>query len=248
MIHSHFRVLTPFVAAVALFASQASFAGPGYSATGFTTTGANAPQVLAAYEKLNAAPLMKESKSRAMLLANVVDGANPATHTFVVSFPSMAESESFAQRLYADPAWTEFVSALSQLGTVAETMRFSTLRSWGEISDADVVWDQNAFHVTNPAAFAATLERFMVTPTGKAFPGQVHLVAVSAAGITSATHGIVVGWASQAEAEAWGDKNANNGEWLAYLAESALSSEFLGNSISRTLAAHGPTLKSTLGR
>jgi hypothetical protein len=235
------------LAGVGLLASQAALAGPGYSVTGYVTSPANAPQVLAAYKKLNDAPIMKDRKSRGMLMANVVDGANPATHSFVVTYPSMADAEAFSAKLYADPAWSEFLTTLSSLGAPAGTMRLRTLRSWGDISDSDVVWANFSFRVTNPAAFLAATERFLATSTGKSIPGQTHLAAIAAGG-EGATHVIVAGWASEAEAEAWNDKNANNPEWLAYLAELDLSSEFLGTNISRTLAAAGATLKSTVGQ
>jgi hypothetical protein len=232
---------------VGLLASQTALAGPGYSVTGFVTSPANVPQVIAAYEKLNAAPIMKGRKSRGMLMANVVDGANPATHSFVVTYPSMADAEAFSTKLYADSAWTEFLTTLSPLGTTAGTMRLQTVRSWGDVSDSDVVWENFVFRVTNPAAFAAATERFMATATGKSIPGQTHLAAVAAGG-EGATHVIVAGWASEAESEAWNDKNATNPEWLAYLAELDLASEFVGTNISRTLTAGGATLKSTIGQ
>lgn len=242
------RGICAFAAGLGLLAGQSALAGPGYSVTGFIASPANASQVLAAYEKLNAAPIMKGRKSRGFLLANVVDGANPATHSFVVTYPSMADTEAFSTKLYADAAWTEFLTTLSPLGTVAGTMRLRTLRSWGDVSDSDIVWENFLFNVTNPPAFVAATERFLASATGKSIPGQTHIAAIAAGGADGATHLIIAGWASEAESEVWNDKNAANPEWLAYLAELELSSDFLGATVSRTLVAAGATLKSTLAQ
>ena len=248
MVLSSLRLSAAFAVTLGLLAGQPAFAGPGYMVTGFTTTGANAPKLQAAWEKLNSAPIMKDRTSRALLMVNVADGDNPATHSFVVVYPSLASVEAFRTKLYADPAWAEWQNALAQLGTVADTTRYVTLRSWGDVSDADVVWENFAFRVKDEAAFVAANERFQATAAGKAFPGQVHIVAVAAGGLSPVSHQINVGWASDAELEAWADKNANNPENLAFLAELERCSEFLGNSILRTLSGGGATLRSTIGR
>lgn len=228
--------------------AQAAIAGPGYSLLGIVASPANAPKIAAAYAKLNDAPIMKEAKSRRMLLQNLADGANPATHSFVVVFPSLAHAESFQAKLAADPAWTEFLETVSPLATGADSVRVQTLRSWGDIADSDVLWQNFAFRVTNPSAFIAANERFLASRAGKTFPGQSHLVSVTAGGLSPATHALVVGYASDAESEAWNDKMASDPDWILYLRELEDSADFLGATVSRTLAAYGPSLASTLGR
>jgi hypothetical protein len=231
-----------------LLASQAAIAGPGYTVTGFVTTPANASKLQAAWDKLSTAAIMKDRTSRGLLMVNAYDGDNPATHSLVVLFPSLASAEAFRAKLFADPAWAEWQNSLSGLGTLGATIRYQTLRSWGDFSDADVVWENFAFRVKDVPAFIAANERFMASAPGKAFPGQVHAVAVAAGGMSPVSHQLNVGWASDAELEAWSDKYGAAPENLAYLADLERCSEFLGNSISRTLSASGATLRSTIGR
>ncbi len=242
------RIAIIAVLASVLLVAHAAFAGPGYQVTGFVVAPANAPKVLAATEKLQSAAIMKQNKGRLLLLANLADGSDPATHSFVALYNSVAEYEAFSQKLQADPAWAEFLGALEPVGRGAGTLRMQTLRSWGDISDADVVWRNFAFDVSDPTAFAATVDRFMQSATGKKLPGQVHLTAVVAGGISPVSHGIVVGYESQAEMEKWNESIATNPEWLAFLAELRLSSNFLGSDLSRTIKAWGQPMKSIMAR
>lgn len=229
-----------------LLLSAVAFAGPGYQVNGFIVAPANGAKVLAATEKLQSAPIMKQNKGRLLLLANLADGADPATHSFVILYRSVAEYESFSAKLQTDPAWSEFLDTLSALGRSAGTLRLQTMQSWGDVSDKDVVWRNFVFSVANPPAFAATLDRFMQSPTGQKFPGQLHLTALVAGGISPVTHGIVVGYASQAEMEKWNESIAATPEWRAFLSELALSSDFLGSNLSRTIQAWGQPMKSIL--
>jgi len=242
------RITTVAVFVSVLMASQLAFAGPGYQVNGFIVSPSNGPKVLAATDKLQSAPIMKQNKGRLLLLANLADGADPATHSFVILYRSVAEYEAFSAKLQADPAWTEFIDTLSQLGRSAGTLRLQTSRSWGDLSDKDVVWRNFVFNVTNPPAFAATLGRFMQSEIGKKFPGQLHLTALVAGGISPASHGIVVGYESQAEMEKWNESISSDPVWVAFLSELALSSEFLGSNLSRTIKAWGQPTKSILAR
>jgi len=241
-------VFASMAVVVTLLAAPA-MAGPGYQINSFISSPANTPKVLAATEKLQSAPIMKKSKGRLLLLANLADGADPATHAFVILFKSTADYEAFSMKLQADPAWAEFLGTLATLGQAAATLRFQTDRSWGDISDDDVVWQNFMFQVRDPMAFLAVNERFMATKTGKNFPGQVHLTSVVAAGLSPVSHGLVVGYESQAEMEEWNESNAGNPEWNAYLAALNLSADYLGSNLSRTLKAWGPaSMKSIVGR
>jgi hypothetical protein len=231
-----------------LLASQVAFAGPGYQVNGFIVAPSNGAKVLAATTKLQNAEIMKKNNGRLLLLANLADGADPATHSFVILFRSVAEYEEFSQKLQGDPAFTEFIDTLSQLGQGAGTLRFQTLRSWGDLSDDDVVWRNFVFNVTNPIAFAATVERFMQSELGKKFPGQLHLTSLVAGGITPVSNGIIAGYESQAEMEKWNESIATDPVWLAFLSELQLSSEFLGSNLSRTIEAWGKSMKSILDR
>jgi hypothetical protein len=229
--------------------AAAATAGPGFSVSGMVVQPANVPDLVAAFEKLSKAEVLKGTKNRASLQAHVADGSDPTTHSFVIVFPSEAEAEATAQRVTADPAWAEFTATLARLGAApGTTTRYQTLRSWGEISDADVVWENFAFDVRDWTAFIAATDRFMTSAPGKAGPGQVHVIATNGAGLTPANAAIVVGWESMAEREAWHDKYDSAAEWRIYGAEAALSADALGMSLVRLLASSGASLHSTLGR
>lgn len=245
-----FRLSLIFVSVTlaATLLAAPSMAGPGYQVNNIITSPANGPKVLAAIEKLQSAPIMQKNKGRLLFLANLADGADPSTHAFAVLFKSTAEYEAFSMKLQADPAWAEFIATLATLSQGAGTLRVRTERSWGDISDDDVVWHNFLFQVRDPAAFLAAHERFMATETGKNFPGQIHLTSVVAGGLSTVSHGIVVGYESQAEMEEWNEANRGKPEWAAFLAELSLSSDYLGSNLSRTIKAWGPaSMKSVVG-
>lgn len=234
-------------AAFVLLAHPAA-AGPGYHLNGFRTSPANTPALLAAMDKLQSADIMKQSKGRVLLLANLADGDDPATHAFSILFKSVAEYEAFGMKLQRDPAWAEFMGVLSKLGEGAGTTRYATVRSWGDLSDDDVVWQAIARRVHNPGAYLAAIDRFMNGKTGKAFPGQVHLNQVVAGG-GPVTHTTIIGYKSEAEMESWADQVRGNPDWHAFLAEIGLSSDPLGTGLSRTIKAWGPkSIKDLYGR
>jgi hypothetical protein len=80
----------------------------------------------------------------------------------------------------------------------------------------------------------------MASETGKKFPGQVHLEGVIAGGMSPVTHAIVVGYASEAEMETWGDSLRGNADWAAYLEASRASAQYLGASLIRDIKTWGP--------
>ena len=122
------------------------------------------------------------------------------------------------------------------------------MTSSGDISDDDVVWHGFDFNVSDPPAFVAANQRFLLTDTGKRFPGQVHVVATVAAGDSSTTHSIIVGYESMAEMETWNESLAGNSEWAAYLAQVERSADLQGSNLSQTLGAWGRSMKEVVGR
>ena len=98
----------------------------------------------------------------------------------------------------------------------------------------------NAFSVKDEPAFLAALNKLMASPTGKKFPGQVYLSSVRAGGLTPVTHLISVGYASEAEMEAWLATRDASKDWKAYLDTSDKFGELLGSSMARDLKSWGP--------
>ena len=74
----------------------------------------------------------------------------------------------------------------------------------------------------------AAIDTLLASDTGKKFPGQVHLSAVAAAGITSATHLISVGYESEAEAEVWNETMIPTKDWATYQKASEKNSTLSG--------------------
>ena len=181
-----------------------------------------------------------------LLQTEVADGANPATHSFIPIYKTPAERETFVQHLQADAAWNTFLTEMAKLTQPVSTTLYRTVQSWGDRADTDHVWMGYAFHVTDPAAFLAAINKLMASPTGKKFPGQVYLSAVQAGGITPVTHLISVGFASEAEMEAWNTMRDASADWAAYLKESRKAAEFLGANLSRDLKTWGPASLSSL--
>jgi hypothetical protein len=114
------------------------------------------------------------------------------------------------------------------------------MKSWGDISDQDVVWLSVAFTVTDQPAFLAARDRYTASETGKKFPGQGHLSAVVAAGASPVTHVITIGYASEAEMESWGSLNRASADWQTYLDASRGSAEVVGLTLSRVVKSWGP--------
>jgi hypothetical protein len=222
-----------------LFIGQGAAAWPTWSAIGITTTSQNAPQIIAATDKLMSSAVGKQFPGRLLFQVNVADGSNPATHSFVPLYKSAADREAWVEKLIADPAWTDFQATMARLSQPVGQVMFRTIKSWGEIVDTDPVWMTYAFTVSEPTAVLAAMEKLMASETGKKFPGQVHLEGVLAGGISPVTHSIVVGYASEAEMETWTESLVANPDWVAYLEALQGASQFLGASMIRDIKAWG---------
>jgi hypothetical protein len=240
------RSLSRFLISIALMgAPLLAAAGPGMSVLDITVSPLNAAKVVAAFDKMMSSPLGEQFKGRLLLQAHVADGDNPATHSIVGLYHSMAEAEAFAAQAQNDPAWAELLNTVVPIAQAGFTARAATLKSWGDLNDTDTLWNVHYFAVTDPVAFGEALNAWLNSPTGKKFPGQGHLFALSAAGVNPATHIISVGYASMAEMEAYGDMVRNTEDWAKFMAALAPVSKHLGASILRDIKAWGPaTVKS----
>jgi hypothetical protein len=222
-----------------LLLAHAAGAGQNWQVTSFATDPQNVSKLVAATDKLLASPAGKELTGSVSLMQAVLDGADPATHSYISVFNSMAEREAWFQKMQADPAWNEFLATFAPLTDPASTSRMNTLKSWGPESDADVVWRLHVFDVSDPMAFTKALDTLMASPTGQKGPAQVYLSGVDAAGVTDFTHVISVGYESEAEAEAWIEEISGTEDWAAYLEASGKAAEFGGTFVIRTLKTWG---------
>ena len=221
------------------FLAQSAAALPTWSTLSVTTTPQNAPEVVAATDKLMSSAIGKQAPGRLLLQVHIADGDDPATHTFVPIYKSAADREAYMQKLVADPAWADFEATIARISQPVAQVVYRTLKSWGEVVDTDHVWLSHAFAVSDPPALFAALEKLMASETGKKFPGQVHLSGVVAGGIAPVTHMISVGYASEAEMEAWFDSRVGSADWAAYLEVARASAQYLGGSMALDVKAWG---------
>jgi hypothetical protein len=216
--------------------------GATWSVISFATSPQNAADVAAAADALMGSKVGQEFPGRLLLQANVADGDNPATHSFVPIYSKAADREAFVAKLQADPAWATFQETMTAKTQPVSTVLYQTVQRWGEISDDDIVWRLHMFDVADAAAFGAALDAFMNSETGKNFPGQVFLSAVQSGGLSPVSHAISVGQASEAAIEAWQSNLVGNADWQKYLDTSQASAEYLGNNLVRTQKGWGGTL------
>ncbi len=228
------------IAMASLFLGHAASAASSWSSISFAATPQNAPLVLSAADKLMNSSAGKDFPGRLHLQVHVVDGANPATHSFVPIYASAKDRENFVRKLQADPAWGEFMSAMTATTQPVATTLHRTMKSWGKIDDKDHVWMAYAFRARDPAAFLAAIELFMASPTGKKFPGQVYLSSVVAGGLSPVTHVISVGFESEAEMDEWQEKRNATADWADYLKASGPAADFLGANLARDIKIWGP--------
>ncbi len=227
------------VAALMLFSSAAA-AGPNWQTISFNITPTNVPAVVSAMDKLLSSNA-DDLTGTVSLMANVVGGADSPSHTIISAFDTRAAREVWIEKLRATPAWQEFTKATAGLLEARGTSRMNFLKDWGEQNDKDVFWELYAFTVTDDDDFTAALDELMASDTGKGFPGQVHLSAVAAAGLSPVTHIISVGFESEAEAEKWNDSMIQTKDWASYQKESEEASSFAGAFLIRTIKTWGNT-------
>ena len=227
---------TTLLVAGLLLVSSVANAGPNWQTFTFSTTPTNLPKVLAAAEKLMGAAGPGD-KGTVSLMANVAGGDH--SHTFISSFDSRAARETWAKSFTASPAWKEFTKTTSGLIERGQSSRMNLVKSWGEESSKDVFWEIYAFTVTDADAFSGAIDRFLDSDTGKKSPGQVHLSAVAASGLSQVTHLISVGFESEAEAETWEDSIVTSKDWTSYQEASDKVSTFAGAFMIRTIQTWG---------
>ena len=223
-----------------LLVSTAATAGPNWQTLSISISLTDVPKVVAALDKLISTS-GDDLTGTVSLMANIVGGNSPASHTFISSFDSRAEREAWIQNLLPSAAWAEYGKATEGLVERHATSRMDFMKSWGDESDKDVLWEIYAFKVIDAAVFASAIDRLLTSDTGKKFPGQVHLSAVAFAGDWPATHLISVGFESEAEAESWGDLLTPTEDWASYQMVSNKVSTFVGSYLIRTIKTWGNT-------
>lgn len=94
-------------------------AGPGIQVTAVSVLPQDPPKVAMALEEwMEGAG--KGSKGRILLQLHVADGGDPATHSIVLMFPSVAENEAFSNKVQgSEDAMAEWMAFLGKIIPIA---------------------------------------------------------------------------------------------------------------------------------
>lgn len=229
-----------FFSALALCA--AAHAGPGWEMTSFSTTPQQAPAIVSAIDKW----MQNEGKDypgQVLLQAHEADGSDPATHSVVVLYDSVAQQEAFSQQVEGSEAmmaaWMELMDAFGQNAQQVASVRGAFVKNWGDVNGDDTVWMNHAITTQDPAGVVAAMDGWMSSASGSKAPGQTRLSAVVAGGMGAPSHIVSVGYASQAEMEAWGDSLVNNEDFAQFLEEIRKVSEYHGATMVLTVQSWG---------
>lgn len=216
--------------------------GPGWDVTSFAASPQNAPKLVAAIDEWMAGA-GGSYPGQVALYANEADGNDPATHTIIATFPSVAANEAYGRQIQGDEKmsaeWAKLMGVFSTSTTVVQTTRGTFVKSWGEADPADSVWMHHMITVSDPGAVVAAFDRWMNSATGKRTPGQVHLSGVVAGGLGSPSHIVSIGYASQAEAERWQEELAGNQDYATFLEAVQQVSEYHGANLAVRVKAWG---------
>lgn len=231
------------IAALGLLTAGAN-AAPGWEVTSITVSPQDAPKIVAAMDGFMAGS-GKDYPGQVNLAINEADGMDPATHTILQTYPSVAANEAFSQRVQSDSRmsaeWAKVMAVFASVATPVQTTRGTFLRNWGDVDPSDTVWMHHFLTVTpdDAPAVVAAIDRWMNSSTGKRAPGQLHLSSVVAGGLDSPTHVLSIGNASQAEAEQWRDSLAGNADFQAFLGAMAEATEYRGANLSIEVQSWG---------
>lgn len=227
-----------------------AWAAPGYEITSFAIQPMQGPAFTAAMEEWMASDAAKKYKGRVYLQSHDNDGANPATHSIVAVYPSMAEQEAYStwvgENEEALASWMTLIEKTSAISTVTSTARLTRVASWGDISDKDRVWIQHSLTTRDGATLYRTLDAWMNSEAAKNFPGQMHLGQVIAAGIGAGSHGVVIGFESFAEMESWNEAVGGSAGLTQLFHTFSVINDYHGASLVVDVNAWGKSLKSVL--
>ncbi len=223
---------------VSLLATAAS-AGSMWESYGIQANPMNAAKIAAATDQFMKSAEGKTFPGKMMLLANMGNGADPTTHSWVLLYKSAADSEKWGKAIEGSKAWNDFMAAIVPISTPTADVRYALLKSWGTPNDETTVWEGHMIKSSDPQKTFAAMDKWMKSAKGRQFPGEVHLSVPIAAGVTPMTHFVSVGFKSEADAEAWNDSLETNADWGAFMTEIDASTEYLGATMSREISEWG---------
>ena len=172
------------------------------------------------------------------LLAN---GENPATHGFLMSFPSLGARQEWSTEFFnggskAAGAWMQTWNA--EVASVEATYMMTTIGAWGETSSSNPYTETVPFYTENMPAFVGRFQSWMETPTAAKFKGRVAIHSCIACG-ESGTNGLMtVTHNSGAEMDEWRNAFAGSEDGAAWLSSAVELADFPGNSLVYRLVSY----------
>lgn len=221
-----------------LFLAGTAQAGENWESFGFTVADKNLPQLIAATDKFMASDAGKAMPGTLSLMASVIDGADPTTHSYITSAESLAAREKWNASLEGNADWQALLDTFASVAESRASSRMTFVKNWGAGND-DVVWHLFGLKVKDGAAYVAAMDTLMASDVGQKFPGSLYLSSVDAAGMSDVTHVVSVGYASEAEGEAWGEVMFPSAEWAAFQSATGSISENAGGWVLRTVKTWG---------
>ena len=227
------------MAALSLLIGGAAQAGSNWESYSMNVPSGEEGAVLVAIEKFMDTKAGKKMPGSYSLMISQVDGADPSTHSILWAAESVAEREKYTKSMEGNADWAALVASLSNATDGWSTYRMAFNKTWGDGGDTDSVWYLHALVITDVSAYERALDALMSSTVAKKFKGTMSLSTVVAGGITPASHVLSMGYANEAEAEAWNDALAGSPAYAAFEKATAGSSEYKGTSIINTIKAWG---------
>jgi hypothetical protein len=221
-----------------LFLAGAAQGAENWESFGFTIADKNLPQLIAATDKFMASDAGKAMPGTLSLMVSVIDGADPTTHSYISSAESMAAREKWNASLEGHAEWTALLDSFASVAESTSSSRMTFVKNWGEGND-DVVWHLYGLRLKDGDAYVTAMNTLMGSATGQKFPGSLYLSSVTASGMSDVTHVLSVGYASEAEAEAWEEVMNPSAEWGVFQRATASISEVAGAWVLRTVKTWG---------
>jgi len=219
----------------ALMLSYHASAAPSFKIYEVSVPLANQAAVLEATDEF-----MKSKKGKSYpggLHVNTImaNGISPATHSFVMLMDSMKSIAEWESGLAGNADVEKFWAVLDEKTTPVSQYMGSLVKSWGNISNKDRIWQVSRLYTTDPVNTIAAMDKLFES-VDREFPGQTAIHAIpfgsrNGANNAFSTHMLVNGYESVEELE----------EWTTYLNTQPALAEFF-NSVRSTLTWQGTDL------
>jgi len=192
--------------------------------------------------------LGKKHPGNAYLNWLMINGENPATHGFVMTFPSID-----ALGRWNTAFWTggspEAAKWVQTFGASVESVRdvsFTRVASWGSVTSNNPLTETVPIYTEQLPLFVERFATWMGTKTAKKFNGSVAIHQCAYCGDSETNALLTVSHNSSAELDEWRTTFATSEEAATWFSEAMEISEFPGNSLIYRMASFPVNSKSLL--